>query len=904
MSQDLTAVILSLGPGAMLGLLALGLVMIYRSTGVLNLAHGSMAGAGAYIYVDLIEGGGFSAPVALAVASLGVGVLAVVIYWLVMRPLRQSSPLTRLVATAGVLVIIQSILELRYGNLFIDAKSVLPTGTVDLPGGTTMGLDRILLVVIAVALTAALWMLYRFTSFGLATEAASENSLVAAAYGLRSERLAVVNWFISGVVTGLAGCLLAPIIGLNLQSLSTLIVPVMAAALVGALRSFPLALVGGMLLVSIQTEVSLHTTTRGAAEVVPLVLIVLILVLRGQSIPTRSEVGLKLPSVGRGLVRWPVVAILVIAFIVSIYTWFPEDEQRSLLVNLVTAVILLSLVVILGYAGQISLALFGFAGFGAYIAVHMASDRGWSLVPAMLAGIVAAGVLGAIVALPSMRLRGVSLAVVTLAFGVMLYAVLLGQADSVRTGSPTLFGLDMNFVLEPERYLLLAFFALVGCMLVVANLRRSASGRRMIAMRGDERAAASIGVNIGATKVGAFAISAMIAAVGGVLKAFQSSATTFTEFTPTASIQGLGWAVIGGVGYIPGAVLGTLLAPSNLLSELLASLYDDKVAVLGLIGGLGLISVLLMHPNGLATLPADLARHSKRLTSRRSAKAGPRVVPIVEDGAPRVHQFSSLRVQGVGVSFGGVRALSDVSLEVTPGQVHGLIGPNGAGKTTLLDVVSGFVTPDSGGVKFDDTDVAGLPVHQRARAGLGRSFQGVQLFADLSVLENVRVACDQYRPLGMARDLVRPGEEQLTPRAWKAIETLELVDLLDSKIDDLSHGQRQLVSIARALAANPHVVMLDEPAAGLDDRERRELGTLIRSLVAENDLGVLLVEHDVELVLDICDWVTVLHGGRVLAAGTPAEIRASQEVRTAYLGEGSSAEDELEENPQEVGGHA
>ena len=244
--------------------------------------------------------------------------------------------------------------------------------------------------------------------------------------------------------------------------------------------------------------------------------------------------------------------------------------------------------------------------------------------------------------------------------------------------------------------------------------------------------------------------------------------------------------------------------------------------------------------------------------------------------------MAMLSISGLSVSFGGTRAVDDFNLEVGAGSLVGLIGPNGAGKTTTIDAITGFV-PSQGAVDFDGTDISGLSSTMRARAGLGRTWQSSELFDDLTVMENLQVASERVDVRGFLRDLFRPRNDDVS-ELTKILDSLDLAGSADALPTDLSHGQRKLVGVARALAAQPKVLCMDEPAAGLDTVESQALGRRIRSLV-DGGLSVLLIDHDMGLVLTICDYLYVLDFGQLIAEGTPAQIRADSKVITAYLGE-------------------
>jgi sulfate-transporting ATPase len=298
---------------------------------------------------------------------------------------------------------------------------------------------------------------------------------------------------------------------------------------------------------------------------------------------------------------------------------------------------------------------------------------------------------------------------------------------------------------------------------------------------------------------------------------------------------------------------------------------------------------LIVHQNGVA----DVAVHGRRLWEtlhlvRKHGAHEPLPPAAVEPVPPATLSISNLTVR-----FGSVLAVDEVSLEVRPGEVVGLIGPNGAGKTTIIDAVTGFVPLAGGAIALDDRRLERLNATKRARLGLRRSFQSLELFEDVSVEENIRAGSDRLASRwSWFTDLFWPGQHALTPTAVAAVQAFELEPLLDRTPEELPYGRRRLVGIARTVASGPSVVMLDEPAAGLDERESVELARLIRKLADERNMAVLLVEHDVGLVMSTCDRVVVIDFGRVIATGPPSEIRNDQAVRDAYLGH---ADDEVVE---------
>jgi sulfate-transporting ATPase len=280
-----------------------------------------------------------------------------------------------------------------------------------------------------------------------------------------------------------------------------------------------------------------------------------------------------------------------------------------------------------------------------------------------------------------------------------------------------------------------------------------------------------------------------------------------------------------------------------------------------------------------------------RRSVRDRIAAGRIAREIASAEQPHEHQRVPARplvLDGVGVRFGGIPAVDGLSMTVEPGQVHGLIGPNGAGKTTAIDAITGFVRMSGGRIRLDGQDVAGWSARRRARAGIARSFQSLELFSDLTVRENIAVAHDDSSRWRRLLDVVWPTPARLSPLATAAAQFCELTPHLDERADTLPFGKRKLVAIARAIATGPSVLLLDEPAAGLDDHEAAEFSNLVRTLAREWRIAILLVEHNVQVIMGLCDQITVLDGGKLLATGTPEAIQANPAVLDAYLGSDSA----------------
>jgi sulfate-transporting ATPase len=883
--------LLGFGIGALYALASQGLIVIYRGSGVLNFAMGAIGMAGVFVQWDLHTNAGWafipSAIVGVAFSAL-IGALT---HLVIMRPLRRSSPLVRVIATLGVLITLQAIAVLRYGSTPRFVLPELPTDIVTIHNTIVISADRLILLGIAIGLTIALWALYRYTKFGLATSAVSENERAAASIGWSPDRIAVANWVLGSALAGLAAILIAPIVTLQVTVMTNLILAAIAAALVAQFRSFPVALAAGLAIGVAQTELNRYVQQPGFGDSVPFIVIVVVLVITGQALPLRDYFLQRLPSIGSGRISWGGIAfgIALTAFLLASLS---DRWADSIIVTLCVAFILLSIVVVTGYAGQLSLAQWAIAGFGAWVAGRLVDTQGTPFGLAVLIGVAAAVPLGVLFAIPAVRTRGINLAVVTLGLGTAMELMLFRNPDytggiqGTKIGDATLFGWDINSISHPTRYGLFVLALFVICVLIVSNIRRGRSGRRLIAVRTNERAAAALGISVPGAKLYAFGVSAGIAAVGGILFVFRLTSVDYKVFTNFTSITDVGLALLGGIGYLIGPVIGATLTGGGLNQQILTSIFSESVGkYIDLIGGVSILIIVLLNQNGIARewiKPANAVRAKVGGLLRLHRKAPPapamperEVVPV----APR-----TLEVDGLTVSYGGNPAVDSVSLKVAPGRITGLIGPNGAGKTTLIDAVTGFARAAGGTFRLDGQDITRWSATRRARAGVGRSFQSLELFEDSTVLDNLRVASDPRDPVSYVRDLVWPVNPPLPGEVISAIREFGLADDLERNVEDLSYGKRRLLAIARAVATQPSVLLLDEPAAGLGDAETSELAHLVRRLADDWGMAILLVEHDMNFVMAVCDEIVVLDFGRQIAEGTPDMVRRDPSVIAAYLG--------------------
>ncbi len=875
--------LLGLAAGAIYGLIALGLVLVYRSSGLVNFAQGAFVVVGAYANYEMLEAG-VDRTLSVVLAIIVSACCGVTTYLVVIRPMAGTSPLARVMATLGLLLAAQALGLLLYGPEIRSVESWLPRSDVNLGPLSTIGLDRIVIFMLGLALASGLSACYRLSRFGRVTTAIATNPLAASTLGHSVNSVATINWACGAALAGLAGVLAGPIIFLEPTSLVLLVLPALVAALMGGFSSFLAAFAAACVIGAAQSALQLHVTSPGWPTALPLLFVIAWLAVRGTGLPVRSHLLDRLPRVSDARMRRFPVLISAVVAVILILTVEPS-MATAITATAAMAMVCLSLVVITGYGGQLSLAQYVLGGAGALTAAHVANDLGFVLATVVAVTVVA--VLGMLLALPALRTRGMTLAVVTLGIAVALYGLLLsnsrftGGPAGIVVDPPTLFGISVDPLFYPERYGVLTLLALFLLMLAVANLRRGTMGRRLLAVRSNERGATALGISVASTKLFAFTLAAAIAALGGVFLAFLQTAILPEQFSVFESIYILGATVVGGIGSVAGAPIAALLVPGGVVSELLSD-FPEIDQYLPLVGAIILILNLRTAPDGLSAVAGTLLARLRRLLRFDKPGDDPSASDFAGGERPQVEP-KALSVRGLSVRFGGIVAVDHADIEVAPGQVRGLLGPNGAGKTTLIDAVTGFVNAE-GEIYLGDVSLLSVCARRRVRHGLARSFQSLELFDDLTVEENIAAAADRVPWWRPALDLVWPNKARIDAHAAAVIKSFGISDLIDKKMDELSYGQRKAVAVVRALASRPSVLLLDEPAAGLDDHEATQFASLISRMAHEWGIAVLLVEHKVDMVLSTCDRITVMHMGRVIAEGPPEVVRLDPHVRDAYFG--------------------
>jgi branched-chain amino acid transport system permease protein len=546
-------------------------------------------------------------------------------------------------------------------------------------------------------------------------------------------------------------------------------------------------------------------------------------------------------------------------------------------------IVAIGLNVVAGYAGQTSLAQGALVAVGAYTSAILMVKFQFSFWVAAALATCVTSLCGGLVALPALRLSTWYFALISLTFASVVGELIIewrsftgGFNGILGIPRPALFG----YTFTDRGLFLLVLSVVVGAFWIVQNLVRSRMGRAMIAVRDNPLAATASGASLLNVKMFAFVVSAALAGIGGAFFAVQKTVISVDDFGTDFSIFFLLIVVVGGSGRLWGPIVGTLMF--FLLPEFLGPLQSWRMLVYGAL----LLLLMLFAPDGVVG------------ALERAWRRRPRVIkPDRPDRTSNLREpgilGAALTVTGITKRFGGVQALDGVSLVVQAGSTSAIVGPNGSGKTTLLNMISGFFRADAGSVLLGDTPLKGRPAHAVARLGVGRTFQTPKLLGQMTVLENVLLGTypsEQSTVAAIALSLPSARKEAASLRAlaFRYLNFVGLAGHAHALADEIPHGQQRLLEIARALMGRPRLLLLDEPAAGLSMSELERLGGLIKE-IASQGTSVLIVEHHLELVGEICNHVTVLDRGRILASGSAKEVFNHPEVLTAYMGVSTKA---------------
>jgi len=548
------------------------------------------------------------------------------------------------------------------------------------------------------------------------------------------------------------------------------------------------------------------------------------------------------------------------------------------------SLVILGLVLLTGIGGLTSFGQAAFVGIGAYTSAYLTVNMGMSPWVTVFAGLAITGLSALVVGWITLRMSGHYLPLATIAWGLSLYYLMgnldaLGKYDGI-LDVPTLKLLDWDIGQGRPFFVFAWGLVLLGAFALI-NLLDSRTGRAIRALRTGSQMAEAMGVGTLRYKIGIFLIAALFASVSGWLFAHFQHTVNPSPFGLKMGIEYLFMTVLGGAGYVWGAISGALI--TKLLEDQLQVLLPQLIGTSGsyetIVFGIVLVLVLKYLPDGMWSLVGRYLPKPQRVNDWQGA------APLVERAKPAIGD-TVLEVLAIRKQFGGLVAVNDIGFSIQAGQIVGLIGPNGAGKSTTFNLITGVLGLTSGQVKFRGELISGQPSREIARRGMSRTFQHVKMIPEMTVLENVALGAQLRGHKGALSSMLRldrAEEQSLLREAAQQLERIGMGGSLHELAGNLAMGPQRLLEIARALCSDPALLLLDEPAAGLRHQEKLALAAVLRQLRDEG-MSILLVEHDMDLVMDVCDHLVVMEFGTLLTQGTPEEIQQSPAVRAAYLG--------------------
>ena len=882
-------IVIGLTSGAVYALAGLGLVLTYKTSGVFNFAHGALATVSAFVFYSLFVSSHWAWPLAAVVSIVVVGPMMGLTLELLARRIQTTTLTLQVASTVALLLAIEAGVALIYGTETVrTVPTFLGMGSFKV-FGASVEVSQLVTFVFVLAVTAGLTGFLRYSRRGVSMRAVVDNPELLDVAGTSPAAARRLAWVIGVTLAAASGVLFAPVLSLDPVQLTLLVVAAYGAAAIGVFRSLPMTLAGGLLigvLASLCTKWFTTGLLAGLPPSLPFVVLfgVLLIFPRRYLVFKSSTVSDPRPSWTAPASVKLAMSVAVIVFLVLV-PGFAGIHLTDWTTFLAMSTVFMSLSLLVHTSGQVSLCQVSFVAIGAAAFSHLTSGSHVPWFIALgLAGLVAAPI-GALLAIPAIRLSGLYLALATFGFGILLQGMFYTQHY--------MFGLNGIGLDEPRpsiatsdrSYYLLVLVLAVACALFVFLVNRSRLGRLLRGASDSPLALETSGTSVSVTRLLVFCIAAFMAAVGGALAAAGQTTVSADSYQPILSLTYFAAIVVVGRAAPWNAMLaaaGLFLIPSYLSGE-------TVTIWLQLLFGLAAIAYAIT-PAGWHGVPSVVRRAIDNAFGRIHIPipTTPRTRRVAAAGPSISRMAGGLRVQDLEVRFGGLVALDHLTLKAEPGTVTGLIGPNGAGKTTTFNACTGLITPAVGRVRIAGADVSRLGPPARARRGIGRTFQQPELFDTASVRDNVEAGAEG--PLAGANPLTqflaKPGQRaHVRASAQRAMDVCGIGHLADTPAASLSTGQRRLVELARCLAGPFGLLLLDEPSSGLDRAETTRFGEILRTVVAERGVGILLVEHDMSLVLEICEHVYVLDFGELIFEGSPQEIVASPIVRAAYLGD-------------------
>jgi len=916
--QDfLPFVIIGIATGSVYGLAGTGLVLTYKTSGIFNFAYGANAALTVFVFYYLHTEHGMAWPLAAVLCLFVLAPLEGLGLELLARALEPVGATLKVVATVGILLVVLGIGTLWYGSNTSSFPQFLPSSTVHLLG-VNVGWDQIIVVIISVVATGILYYFFRYVRIGVAMRGVVDNPDLVSMTGENPVRVRRWAWVIGMIFASMAGLLLAPSLSLNALIITMLVVQAFGAAAIGYFSNLPLTFAGGLVIgiagaLATKYVVSVSWLS-GLPAGLPFIILFVVLVVTPKVRLAERRVVHTLP-VRKSWYAPTRVRLVIGVVVVGVLCFMPQLASTDLSIwsnALIDIVLFLSLGLLVRTSGQISLCHLAFAAVGAAAFAHFADSYHLPWLLALFLAALVAVPVAAIIAIPANRLSGVFLALATFGFGIlldqMLYTtgIMFGPTTSgIPAPRPDVSLGPWHLGTDAGYYYVLLIVA-VATVAVIMLIQRGRMGRLLGALADSPTALETHGATTNVIRVLIFCISAALASMAGALTAVlfhYSVGSNYTSFTSLILVALVVITVIGDPWYGVLAAVGYTVVPGYVTVSNISTYLEIAFGVFAVNQAVRsdkapqvprLVRDLLDRVGGRAPehevtdadLEATLAgagRTEARAAAEDLAEAGG--APTAPRTAPG--GVAGIEVRSLSVHYGGVAAVQDVSLAAPMGWITGLVGPNGAGKTTTFNACSGLVKPTHGQVVLHGRDVTTLGPAGRSRLGLGRTFQRAELFNSLTVRENVELGREASmagsNPLTQLMG-TRQNRQTVHQAVDEALALTGIGPLSHLQAGLLPTGQRRMVELARVLAGPFDVLLLDEPSAGLDATETRRFGDVLIGAVATRGIAILLVEHDMELVRQVCDHIYVLDFGQLIFEGSPTEMLASPAVRAAYLG--------------------
>jgi ABC-type branched-subunit amino acid transport system ATPase component/ABC-type branched-subunit amino acid transport system permease subunit len=908
--------------GMVYGMVAVGLVLVYRASRIINFAQGAIGAFGAAIAGVAVVEWNVSYWVAVPIALVAAGLLGAGCEAGVMRRLKNTPTVVGVVATLGLGQVILILSSLINSTVSVGAKYPVPPGLPAFDVGAlrvTTAYSGMLIFTPIIVL--ALVYFLRRGWFGLAMRASSTNQEAAELVGVNAGRMVALAWAISGGVAAYTAILILPTRGFAGGDFlgPGLLLRALTAAVIARMTNVWVAMVAGVGVGVIEGLLLWNYPNGSLVEAVLFVIILGALLIQRARYDRRDATGTwtairawpPLPDSYRRIfwvrnLRWVVFSLLV-SIGLALPLVISNSNATSFTLIEVMTIVGFSVGVVAGLSGQLSLGQFALAGIGGAVSFYVTDATG-TFVLGFLAGGAAAAVAALLIGLPALRIRGPMLAVTTLGFAVVCSAWALQQPwllGAGKSGGP--LSIAGHTIRTAKSYYVLGLVVLLVAVYFARNVWTGGLGLRMRAVRDNEDAARAFGVNPTSVKLQAFGVAGFLAGLGGAVYGGGISLLTSEAFSVQRSIDAAAVAVLGGLGILMGPLMGSLFIVG--IPEIPNIFHIAPLDTFQLLAtAAGWLLIVVQYPGGFAVGVGNVRKAIVDTIARRhgldptlewdaDARAAPTAHIEVRLALPPAstrayaHSDVILRTRGITKAYGGVHAVSCVDLEVHAAETLGLIGPNGAGKTTLFEVLSGFTRPNSGKVEFVGRDVTALSPSSRAQLGLIRSFQDAALFPTLSVLDCIELALERNDPTRFAASFAgfNGSRRDKRRRARELATMMGLERWRDRPVAELSTGTRRVVDLACMIALDPQLLLLDEPSSGMAQRETEMLGEILTPLKEQLDLTIVLIEHDIPLVLRLCDRVVAMESGQVIAVGDPESIRANPRVIESYLGVEASA---------------